>query len=161
MLAKIGMTLTFLLVCHGPIGAQAAPAPLAVVWQHFGLSLPAGYCVQYQQGPDFVVRYLRAGDSKGPILAGIYTGYAPSFSPDCKPATRRTSTTKGLKLESVEGSDSCAEFLVSDPASRDRGFLHLWFGPDAKSHPGLAHALVDSISPAPLDAASSEGPACN
>ena len=98
MLAKIGMALTFLLVCHGPVGAQAAPAPLAVVWQHFGLSLPAGYCVHYQQGPDFVVRYLRAGDSKGPILAGIYTGYAPNFSPDCKSATKRTWTSKSLKL---------------------------------------------------------------
>jgi hypothetical protein len=159
MLAKI-RALTFLLVCLGPACAQAVPSALSVVWQHFALSLPAGYCVQYQQGPDFVVRYLRAGDSKGPILAGIYTGYAPNFSPDCKASAKRTWTSKSLKFESVEGSDSCAEFLVSDPTSQDRGFLHLWFGPDAKNHPASAHALVDSISPAPLDAANAEGLPC-
>jgi hypothetical protein len=159
MLAKV-RALTFLLVCLGPACAQAAPSAPSAVWQHFALSLPAGYCVQYQQGPDFVVRYLRASDSKGPILAGIYTGYAPNFSPDCESPTKRTWTSKSLKFESVEGSDSCAEFLVSDPTSQDRGFLHLWFGPDAKNHPALAHALVDSILPAPLDAANSEGSPC-
>lgn len=158
---RIGSAITtacLWLVCTS---SGAASSSVAVVWQHFALSLPAGYCVSYQQGPDFVVRYLRAGDSKGPILAGVYTGHAPNFSPECKSASKRTWTSKSLKLEAVEGSDACAEFLVSDPKNQDRGFLHLWFGPDAKSHSDLAHSLVDSIAPASMSSNNVDGPSCN
>lgn len=160
MFARIRLVLNAACACLVATGAQAAPTSVPVVWQHFALSVPAGYCVDHQQGPDFVVRYIRSGDSKGPILAGVYTGHAPNFSPDCKSASKRHSIRKSLKFDSVEGSDSCAEYLVSDPKNEDRGFLHLWFGPDAKTHSDIAHSVVDSIAPAAMTADNVEGPTC-
>jgi hypothetical protein len=148
------------LVVTGPVAA-APPPPLVVAWQGYSLEAPAGYCVESRRGPDFITRYLRLGGSKGPVLVGVYTGHAPSFQPECAQPTQRAWTRNGLSFQSVRGADRCAEFLVSDPNNGDRGFLHLWFGPDAKDHSELAERLVDSIRPAPKDARSSEPAACN
>jgi hypothetical protein len=161
--ARVRQALRFpwlFLVVASPVAA-ASPPTLAVNWQGYSLEAPAGYCVESRRGPDFMTRYLRLGGAKGPVLVGVYTGHAPSFEPDCAQPVKRTWTQNGLSFQSVRGADHCAEFLVSDPHDRDRGFLHLWLGPDAKDHSELAERLVDSIRPAPKDAESSEPAACH
>jgi hypothetical protein len=85
---------------------------------------------------------------------------APRFEPDCAKPAKRSWTSRGLAFESVRDNGSCAEFLVHDPKKSDRGFLHVWYGPDAKEHPRLAEGLVESIRPAPPGSESSESPAC-
>jgi hypothetical protein len=150
-----------LLAIGCPVAAAPPLTPVVVNWQGYSVETPAGYCVEARMGPDFVVRYLRAGGAKGPVLAGIYTGYAPDFHPDCAQPVKRTSTRNGLTVQSVRGADNCAELLFSDPNSTGRGFLHIWFGPDAKDHSALAERLIDSVRAASKDAKNSEPPACD
>ena len=142
---------------------SAARCDSMVVWPGYILDLPPNYCVSTDHGPDFRVLYLRdRQSSQHVILAGIYAGLAPDFRPDCtKPATRDWRA-NDLSFRSVRSSDGCAEFLVNDPASSQRGYLHVWFGPGAKAHPAMAEALIASIRPAPMPLESApEPPSCN
>lgn len=149
----------FLLSLASSLATAAPPTPL-VVWPGYALDLPSGYCVELRRGPDFAVRYVRSAPNS-PVLAGIYAGHAPNFEPDCAKATKRSWTSNGLSIKSVRHGGECAEFLVSDPKKQERGFLHIWFGPDAKDHSQLAQRLVDSIRPAPSGSDSPEPPPCN
>lgn len=140
-----------LLLLPAVVVAAAGPAKPLVIWPGYILALPPEHCVELSKGPDFDVLYVRARQaSKDAILAGVYAGFAPSFEPECVKPTRRSWNANGLSFESVRGGDGCAEFLVQDPTKRDRGQLHIWFGPAAKEHPQLAERLVGSIRPAPM-----------
>lgn len=131
--------------------AAAGPAKPLVIWPGYVLELPAEHCVDLSKGPDFDVLYVRARrSSRDEPLAGVYAGFAPSFEPECAKPTRRSWNANGLSFESVRGSEGCAEFLVQDPTNRDRGKLHIWFGPAAKDHSQLAERLVASIRPAAM-----------
>jgi len=126
----------------------------------YTVGLPAGYCVERSKGPDFVVLYVRdQAAPKKPVLAGIYGGHNPR-QPECANGKTRQWTANGLSFKSARGSEGCAEFLVQDGKSSERGFLHLWFGPAAKDHSQLAESLIASVHPAPMPVNPSEPPAC-
>ncbi len=128
----------------------ANPTPV-VIWPGYILELPPEYCVATQKGPDFDVLYVRERKlSPSGILVGIYCGFAPKFKPGCAKPAKKGWNAGGLSFRSVRGEEGCAEFLVQDPASSQRGSLHVWFGPGAKKHAALAEALIASIRPAPM-----------
>jgi hypothetical protein len=135
-----------------PAGLAAAPPPKPlVIWPGYVFELPPDHCIDLSKGPDFDLLYVRARrSSREAVLTGIYAGFAPSFEPECGKPTRRSWKANGLSFESVRGAEGCAEFLVEDPTNRDRGKLHLWFGPAAKNHPQLAERLLGSIRPAAM-----------
>jgi hypothetical protein len=143
-------TLAALLFFPFAAALVAAPAPKSLtIWPGYVLELPPGYCADLSKGPDFDVLYVwERGTSKDQVLAGIYAGFAPNFEPKCAKPTTRTWNADGLSYKSVQGTNGCSEFLVQDPTNRERGFLHVWYGPAAKDHAQLADRLVESIHPA-------------
>ena len=132
------------------LAAPASPGAL-VIWPGYSVELPRDHCVDVHKGPDFDVLYVRRRESKQEdFLLAIYAGYAPKFAPDCSRPTTRKWTASGLSFESVRGAEGCAEFLVRDPTSTERGSLHLWFGPAAAERGQTAERLLASVRPVPL-----------
>jgi protein-S-isoprenylcysteine O-methyltransferase Ste14 len=133
--------------------AQAAPAiPGAlVIWPGYSVELPRDHCVDVHKGPDFDVLYVRQREAKtDDFLLAIYAGYAPHFAPECARPTSRKWTASGLSFESVRGAEGCAEFLIHDATSTERGLLHIWFGPGSAEHAQTAERLLASVRPVPL-----------
>ena len=138
------------LLLAAALGATEHPTSVAV-WPGYMVELPAGHCAELTKGPDFDVMRVRdrraAADA---FLVGIYAGFAPNFEPECARPTKRKWTSNRLAFESVRGLGGCAELLVRDPTNSERGVLHIWYGPGARSHGQLAERLVASIRPAPM-----------
>jgi len=147
------------LLMAAPASGASAPTVLTL-WPGYTIGLPASHCVQVSQGPDFKVLYLRDAATPGtPVLLGIYEGHNPE-EPACGKAVPKEGTANGLSVKSVRGDGGCAEFLFQDPKKPERGYLHMWFGPGAKSHPDLAEGVVASVRPAPLPVNASDLPLC-
>lgn len=130
---------------------RAAPSAATVtLWPGYTIELPAGHCVELSRRVDFDVIYIRDPSApKTPVLVGVYAGHNPE-NLDCANATVRQSSANGLSVRSARAPDGCAEFLVQDVKTHERGFLHIWFGPAAKDHPERAENVVASVRQAPL-----------
>ena len=146
----LGTTVTLaLLLLASPISAATAP-PTVVLWPGYRVVLPAEHCIDLSRRVDFDLIYFHGvGDPDGPILVGIYAGHNPE-NLDCPKGDTKEWIANGLRFKSVRSNEGCAEFLIDDPATPERGYLHIWFGPAAKNDPKAAEAVISSVQPVPL-----------
>jgi hypothetical protein len=138
-----------LLLSASSLALAAGPASKTLtLWPGYTIELPAGYCVDLSRRADFDLVYFR-DPSRKPVLVGIYAGHNPE-NLECKqPVTKKQWTANGLSLESVRNAE-CTELLIQDPKKPDRGFLHIWFGPDGQEHRDRAEGVISSIRPSSL-----------
>ena len=123
----------------------AAGAATLTLWPGYTIELPRGYCVVLERRADFDLVYFHDRHApKGPVLVGIYAGHNPEDL-ECPKAAKRQWNANNLNFKSARNAAGCAEFLVQDLNTAERGFLHLWFGPAAKDHQDLARAVIASV----------------
>jgi hypothetical protein len=128
----------------------AGPSPKTLtLWPGYTIELPAGYCVDLSRRADFDLVYFR-DPSKKPVLVGIYAGHNPERLDCAPPVTKKEWTANGFAFESARNGRVCEEFQIRDPARPERGYLHIWYGPDGREHSARARSVIDSIRAAPL-----------
>ena len=137
-----------MLAAASAFAADPGPKTLTL-WPGYTIELPAGYCVDLSRRADFDLVYFR-DPAKKPVLVGIYAGHNPERLDCAQPVTSRKWTANGFAYESARNPEGCEEFQISDPAKPERGYLHIWYGPDGKQNGKRAKAVIDSIRPSSL-----------
>ena len=143
------------------VSASPSTSQIITVWPGYTLQVPAGYCVDVDNGPDFDVFFVRESAGDRHQLVGVYAGYAPSFQPDDSNPDTRHWNKSAVAFTSGRGEFAPIEYLVHDPSNSARGYLHIWFGPAVAAHPELEQRFIASIRPSPLPVVPSDPPRCS